>query len=576
MKKILIFLTRITLTCIMLFCSVSADVYSQTAGAFEVIVLPTKNDSATPAEERVNYYYSFHQCNDSTYFPALYSIFIRNDKTGEITEHSKYKFPEVWEDMSCIKTKITPQPYSNKLWIYGGAMSDIGSAKFITIEDGVFKREIIGEKYEKWDTLRDVTRVASFPRKEWEQHYTEKDACFYYMNHYMYYVGSDLHVAKNTITKMSPTSQEKVVYEIIDTITPMEENSWESPFAWTTGYLGDEYWDNASIVMPDSTVWMVANTKHIVKFDDKTKEFSNWHVDSILSPFDIVATLSSSQLFLMRDDENYRNSKVSLFLGEKAGIISWDNGKWNREEVDFSGSKTFTEAPEKKHGFELIQTPFYWGKDEIAFPIAHSKNAENTVLQSLSARTLIIYNYKTKKARDFIIPVEAFNGNEDVLTKSRPIQGYDKVSKRNFTRCIKELNDGCKGILIALDGFCEYRGVYVIYDPEKDESNSISNEVDGILPNLWFKKVYPNPVKHTLNAEVWCFLRDISDLDLGLYNFMGQKILNLNNDFEYDAANRLIRITAKIPQDISAGLYFLNINNGSEHKTQAVAIGIGM
>ena len=92
---------------------------------------------------------------------------------------------------------------------------------------------------------------------------------------------------------------------------------------------------------------------------------------------------------------------------------------------------------------------------------------------------------------------------------------------------------------------------------------------------LWFRSLYPNPVgtQGRVTSEIWCFVPDISTVTLGLYDFMGGKVLDLTNQFEYEPATATIHITFDIPKTLSRGTYFLVIRNGSETRTQAFIVG---
>jgi hypothetical protein len=70
-----------------------------------------------------------------------------------------------------------------------------------------------------------------------------------------------------------------------------------------------------------------------------------------------------------------------------------------------------------------------------------------------------------------------------------------------------------------------------------------------------------------------CYVQDISKVELGLYNLMGQKLLDLTNQFEYSESTHTINITFTIPDELPEGVYYLNVRKGTETRTKAIVIG---
>ena len=85
--------------------------------------------------------------------------------------------------------------------------------------------------------------------------------------------------------------------------------------------------------------------------------------------------------------------------------------------------------------------------------------------------------------------------------------------------------------------------------------------------------IYPNPaIQRNVTADIM-YGYDLSYLDIGLYNLLGQKVLDLNKNYEYNDAKHSIFLTFKVPNEIQSGIYLLNVSNGREHITQAIIIG---
>jgi len=96
---------------------------------------------------------------------------------------------------------------------------------------------------------------------------------------------------------------------------------------------------------------------------------------------------------------------------------------------------------------------------------------------------------------------------------------------------------------------------------------------DGIfIETADIRRIYPNPAKRSVIAEIMCYVYDRSKLDIGLYNMFGQKILDLN-EYEYNDASKTIYMTIKLPLEYQEGVYFLNVRNGTEQKTRGIIFG---
>jgi hypothetical protein len=106
-----------------------------------------------------------------------------------------------------------------------------------------------------------------------------------------------------------------------------------------------------------------------------------------------------------------------------------------------------------------------------------------------------------------------------------------------------------------------------------DKKTSISETEAGAIPDLYFRAVYPNPSKNRIiNANIMCYLQDISNVELGLYNYLGQKIMDLSNSFEYSESAKTILLNFEVPKNILKGSYYLNVRNGNETRTKGIVI----
>ena len=84
--------------------------------------------------------------------------------------------------------------------------------------------------------------------------------------------------------------------------------------------------------------------------------------------------------------------------------------------------------------------------------------------------------------------------------------------------------------------------------------------------------VYPNPIARNSTVNIMCYVQDLNKIDIGLYDVIGRKILDLNNNYEYNPTTHTITTTIEVPIGTPSGTYYLNVRNGSEFKTRAVVI----
>ena len=171
---------------------------------------------------------------------------------------------------------------------------------------------------------------------------------------------------------------------------------------------------------------------------------------------------------------------------------------------------------------------------------------------TMNTRNFTIYNRQTKEWRDFIIPINLFD------------TAYNHTYSEYFLVPLQVSwlkPDKTIGFL--------YRNNLIEYDPNV----GIDDTDERIFMEIGFRNLYPNPTKRSVTAEIMCYVRDLSKLDIGLYNAIGQKILDLNNGYEYNEATATINMTIKLPEGYQDGIYYLNVRNGTERRTKGIVFG---
>ena len=120
-------------------------------------------------------------------------------------------------------------------------------------------------------------------------------------------------------------------------------------------------------------------------------------------------------------------------------------------------------------------------------------------------------------------------------------------------------------------GIIYTNGDFLVYNP----TTGIFETDALILPDLWFRKVYPNPAlqKSKITANIMCYLDDVNAVELDLYDFEGKKVLDLSEQFEYDQSTRTIHIDFDVPIGLTNGTYFIVVRNGNETRSHSIVIG---
>jgi hypothetical protein len=171
----------------------------------------------------------------------------------------------------------------------------------------------------------------------------------------------------------------------------------------------------------------------------------------------------------------------------------------------------------------------------------------------LVSKYIMLYDWDTREIE--IIPPPA-----DTLFTFHNIWGANNFHIVSIDAFSNDECDRCLGILYV-------NGDFFVYNPV----TSVTERLESI-PDLWFRNIYPNPATSKITANIMCYLSTVSDVDIGLYDFMGQKVLDLSNQFEYEPATATIHISFDIPKSLSKGSYFLVVRSGKETRTQGIIV----
>jgi hypothetical protein len=103
-------------------------------------------------------------------------------------------------------------------------------------------------------------------------------------------------------------------------------------------------------------------------------------------------------------------------------------------------------------------------------------------------------------------------------------------------------------------------------------TTSIADAENQTFREMGIRNIYPNPATSKITANIMCYVSTVSDVDMALYEFMGQKVLDLSNHFEYEPSTATIHISFDIPKSLSKGSYFLVVRSGKETRTQGIIV----
>ncbi len=192
-----------------------------------------------------------------------------------------------------------------------------------------------------------------------------------------------------------------------------------------------------------------------------------------------------------------------------------------------------------------------WSEDELVLEF-NPQDMQDNVEGSIDNRNLLIYNIDTENWQKFVLPASIF-GKKLKLTGSAKDKFFYDVANWNGKHY-----------------FSTNAGVWV-YNPDV----SISDDIEAsIIPDLWIRKLTPNPATSSVNVNIMYYPSGIygNDLEVGLYNYMGEKVIDLTPLGTYTDHNHTWEATFDIPKRLAGGMYFLNVRSGDESRTKGIAI----
>jgi hypothetical protein len=152
-------------------------------------------------------------------------------------------------------------------------------------------------------------------------------------------------------------------------------------------------------------------------------------------------------------------------------------------------------------------------------------------------------------------------------TPTEPSWTFDSNDFQNIIRdhrngappvCLSDVDgDGDKDLVLSTD-----LGLQLFLNPlnatDVDEKGQDALE---ILPDFISLSCYPNPFNNT--ARITFSIDDPSDIDLSVYNLLGQRVASVFKGFKPGGVHRF----DWEPADLAAGIYFLKLSAGEHNRS---------
>ncbi len=387
--------------------------------------------------------------------------------------------------------------------------------------------------------------------------------CFDKTGEYVYYMTED-----DVLIKMKTNNPDTIEYGVNTTLI-LEEKGYALTWVNYRDFHIDE----------NDNIWFATCYKHIPMFNTTSREYTFFDSTCLpvptrmkAHPYDntqkeLASLFNLCDIHVLPEKHNYvkigmgkygkgyYDSTAKKWLPHCTNkILKYEDGVWDTIPVPYEMLVKKIDG-ETVQAYALYDKIFQWTEDEIAFDANDIYPYEENGLEGNRKRKMLIYNLATKKWSEFVFPfhyskvraipsdVEIWNGKYYFLFYPT----FDNATKTYFSPLYS------------------YEPGSNIEEPETEE---------GIFADLWIsdKNVYPNPTNTNLTVNITYYPQAGDDLQVGLYNSLGERKLDLKPLGEYSAAENRFKIKFDIPPNLPRGMYFLNARSGNESRTKGIAI----
>lgn len=302
----------------------------------------------------------------------------------------------------------------------------------------------------------------------------------------------------------------------------------------------------------NDNVWLASRSPYLTKFDGE--KFVDWDVQF------------ANKIIMLPDlDASFASIDTNIFLGGGDGILCWSINstpghliyhKYSLEDLSFT-----------KGGVGIF-------KDIKGRIWANSGGGEVSYFEDNAWKQLIIpdslrapdFNVNGTPTKNSII-LFANDSNRIYLFWDNAnffltIDFAGIITKHSFPESLyypriisSKLQKGDLWLGTLDDGL-------VKYTPSTVGINEAA-EGGGLIPDIYIRKIYPNPSDNIVKAELLVYPDNIDQVKIGLYNYMGIKILDLRDRLELNTSTGEAYLTFDIT-DLPVGAYYLCIEKGNE------------
>lgn len=124
----------------------------------------------------------------------------------------------------------------------------------------------------------------------------------------------------------------------------------------------------------------------------------------------------------------------------------------------------------------------------------------------------------------------------------------------------------------ASNGYGYGFGIYVFNpNPTSVEKEEPTIQANG-LPDVWIRKLYPNPADNLVTLEFFLNKKEISSFEMTLYNVLGMKIKDIKEEVDFNSHNMSSKVTFSVA-GLPRGGYILAMKAGSTKQCRLLLVG---
>jgi len=106
-------------------------------------------------------------------------------------------------------------------------------------------------------------------------------------------------------------------------------------------------------------------------------------------------------------------------------------------------------------------------------------------------------------------------------------------------------------------------GIFIL-DPNLTDFNEEINIEPGLLPDVWLRKLYPNPTTEIVTLEFFLERGFTNSIKISLYNSMGMKVKDLNDYLQYNGTNYKAVVMFPV-SELTDGIYYITVSAGNSN-----------